>query len=230
MTCLGTGSDIYMMMAAPLPGQEHADAGGDDVTKTDELLRRREAEYLAGRPQDQLPEVPGLLGLRQESVEPVPAPALPTPPAPPVGDCCVGGGVTKTATTTLVSTTTATIAYVPSATGAYAAAGGYHQYPDNPAANSVNSDRSGEPATAGAVVAGGDPDNGAAAENSMGTDTGTGTTVPTSSAPAMPPWLAHLSRSKTTRPRVSSWSSFAGLVLWVAAAVVQDIWFHPDSL
>ena len=212
-----------MMMAAPLPGQEHGDADGGDVTRTDELLRRREAEYLAGRPQDQLPEVPGLLGLRQESVDPAPVPALPTPT---VANCCHAGGVTRTATTTLVSTTTATIAYVPSATGAYAGGGGYNEHPNAAAGSDGNNGRSSDVAEAGAVVAGGiNPDNGVDADNDTGTD------APATSSAVMPPWLAHLSRSKTPpRLRVSSWSSFAGLVLWVVIAVVQDIWFHPDSL
>ena len=120
-----------MMIAAVPPGQQEQDSEGDspsdDIAQTDELLRRREAEYLAGRPQDELPEVPGLLGLRQESAEPPPP-----SPTPTVDDCCDGGdggtsqgdcktcdggsvGFTSTATVTLVSTTTATIAYVPSA-------------------------------------------------------------------------------------------------------------------
>ncbi|KAI1494608.1 hypothetical protein F5X96DRAFT_676392 [Biscogniauxia mediterranea] len=51
-SCLATGAEIYMVVAP--------------VDSRKELLRAREADYLSGR--EPLPEVPGLLQLRQESV------------------------------------------------------------------------------------------------------------------------------------------------------------------
>ena len=238
-----------MMMAATPPGQQEQDGEGegegpsDDIAQTNELLRRREAEYLAGRPQDELPEVPGLLGLRQESAEPPPP-----SPTPTVDDCCDGGdggtsqgdcktcdggsvGFTSTATVTLVSTTTATIAYVPSAartdtTSAEDDGDGNkstqsEQISDTNAVTSVNSSKSGDVTGTSTALAD------AGGETSISPSP---VAPMTTSSPVMPPWLAHLARSDTPHLRPSSFSSFAGLVLWTAAFILQDIWHRHNSL
>ncbi|KAI1246584.1 hypothetical protein MGN70_013485 [Eutypa lata] len=131
--CIGTGADINMVSAPALnddylpssPNNNNNNNDDDDdidtdtdtdIETTNDLLRAREADYLAGR--DTLPEIPGL-NLRQVSAPPAPPmPTLQQPTATPAWGGGPGGGgcgappVTRTAT--VVYTTTVSIAYVPS--------------------------------------------------------------------------------------------------------------------
>ncbi|KAK7756654.1 Protein cms1 [Diatrype stigma] len=122
-TCLGTGADITMVSAPGQPhpgynndkldnfggeseGESEGEDGSDvDVDTTNELLRIREADYLEGR--EYLHEVPGL-DLRQESAPPAPT----QQPQPTTVWATPPCAMTRTAT--MLYTTTATVAYVPS--------------------------------------------------------------------------------------------------------------------
>ncbi|RYP71604.1 hypothetical protein DL771_004730 [Monosporascus sp. 5C6A] len=196
-TCLGTGAEIRMVPPS-------------DVD--DDLLRARGDDNLAGR---QMPEIPSLLNLQQESAgtapvppltldttPPVPAtllnfatPAMPTtscitttplPPLPPIPPLTAGMPLPQP-----IATTTATVVIT---TTAPAALQGPYQYFSSPSYHNNGSD-----------------DASAGAGPSAGAD------LTSSTRPLVSP----VSEAKNLTP-----SSYTGLVFWIAIAVAQDVWLQ----